>query len=72
MKKLWILLFAITLCTSFAPIASAAGPDTPLNEHVYEIKGPVFVQVVGAGVNGTVPQTASPYLPDWLITSTVE
>jgi len=72
MKKLWILLIAIMLCTSFAPIASAAGPDTPLNEHVYEIKGPVFVQVVGAGVNGTVPQTAWPYLPDWLVSSTVE
>jgi hypothetical protein len=72
MRKFYILLLAVALLTSFAPIAYAAGPDTPLNENVYEIKGPVFVQIVGAGVNATVPQTALPYLPDWLVSSTVE
>jgi hypothetical protein len=72
MRKFCILLLAVALLTSFAPIASAAGPDTPLNENVYEIKGPVFAQIVGVGVNATVPQTALPYLPDWLTSSTVE
>jgi hypothetical protein len=72
MKKIFYMLTVILLLTSFLSYVNSYGPDNPLSEKAYVWSGKGFAELVGVGINSTVPGSGIIDLPFQLEPVTVE